>query len=97
VLGHIFGTLFDFFFWAVSTWGTVLGLFSYGGSIKVTSFGFFWSLFLVWAHLRDFILRFLGPTLKLLGTLFFPWAHLTVLFGFKSPLSQSIFKRPLKP
>jgi hypothetical protein len=54
-LGDCFGTLFDFFFGADSTWGTVLGLFSlkiYGA----TSQGLFWTFFgpfLVWPHLRD--------------------------------------------
>ncbi len=45
----------------------------------MTPFGFFFSPFLVWAHLREFIQRFLGPTF--FGDNFFLWAHLRDLFG----------------
>lgn len=71
----------------------------YGGSIKGTFFGLFFGPFLVWAHLRDLFESFFWHNLKFLGTLlFFPGHIQGPLWSFlKTPLSQSIFEKPLKP
>jgi hypothetical protein len=51
---------------------------------------FFWPI-VVWAHLRDLFKSFFGHTFKLLGTFFFPWAHLKNQFGLRH-ISRAHFK-----
>jgi hypothetical protein len=107
------GQFWNIFFWADSTWGTVSGFqfkFFYRGNIKGTSFGLFLANcgLGTFEEPKVFSAQFetFGHIFFSLGTFersIWSKAHFKgTLQGslwsfFETPLSQSVFERPLKP